>query len=183
LQCLAKTFVCNIFLRKLDCKETMRPGNKIRKMTFEEYNQMSMYRTKGFNRLTEGGNNYKLDSLAMKYNPAQGAPVVIEMMVGGSFMSNMMGQAVWRPSQNNYSMQADELTKTDYMAVVISSSPIDYNVMNKAINSAPGASYRAIVNSSNQVNGVNFTSEQTIGFNGKLEANSIVYVVMQIDKD
>lgn len=55
---------------------------------------MSMYRTKGFNRLTEGGNNYKVDMLAMKQNLAQGALVVIEMIFGGSFISNMMGQSV-----------------------------------------------------------------------------------------
>lgn len=71
----------------------------------QDYSQMSMYRTKGFNRLSEGANNYKVDMLAMKQNLAQGAPVVIGMMVGGSFMSNMMGKSVWRPTQNDYYQQ------------------------------------------------------------------------------
>lgn len=70
-----------------------------------DISQMAMYRTKGFNRLTEGGNNYKVDMLAIKQNLAQGAPVVIGMMVGGTFMSNMMGKSVWRPTQSDYYMQ------------------------------------------------------------------------------
>lgn len=71
----------------------------------QDYSKMAMYKVKGFNRLTEGGNDYKVDMLAIKQNLAQGAPVVIGMMVGGSFMSNMMGKAVWKPTQSDYYMQ------------------------------------------------------------------------------
>ena len=60
------------------------------------------YRTKGFNRLSKGGNNYETDLLAIKQNLAQGAPVVIGMMVGGTFMSNMRGKSLWTPSASDY---------------------------------------------------------------------------------
>lgn len=63
------------------------------------------FRIKGYNRLTVGSNNYKADVLAIKQNLAQGAPVVIGMMVGGSFMSRMLGQKVWYPGQSDYSMR------------------------------------------------------------------------------
>ncbi len=59
------------------------------------------YRTKGYNRLTYGANNYKIDLNGMKQSLAQGAPVVIGMMVGGTFMQGMMGQKVWRPTDRD----------------------------------------------------------------------------------
>lgn len=63
------------------------------------------FRIKGYNRLTVGASEYKPDIIAMKQNIAQGAPVVIGMMVGGSFMSRMVGQNVWYPTQSDYSMR------------------------------------------------------------------------------
>lgn len=63
------------------------------------------YKIKGFNRLTLGAENYTPDIEGIKQNLAQGAPVVIGMMVGGSFMSNMIGQDTWYPTQRDYSMQ------------------------------------------------------------------------------
>jgi hypothetical protein len=70
-------------------------------------NQISrarQFNIKGYNRLTLGASNYKPDVMAIKQNLAQGAPVVIGMMVGGTFMSRMVGQRVWYPSQRDYSM-------------------------------------------------------------------------------
>lgn len=63
------------------------------------------FRIKGYNRLSLGGSNYKTDLVAIKQNLAQGAPVVIGMMVGGSFMSRMLGQKLWRPTQSDYSQR------------------------------------------------------------------------------
>lgn len=63
------------------------------------------YKIKGFNRLSEGGEQYGPDIQGIKQNLAQGAPVVIGMMVGGSFMSRMVGQKVWYPTQGDYSMR------------------------------------------------------------------------------
>ncbi|MBK7871305.1 MAG: peptidase C1 [Saprospiraceae bacterium] len=63
------------------------------------------FRIKGYNRLTQGADEYAPDILAIKQNLAQGAPVVIGMMVGGSFMSRMLGQKMWYPTQSDYSMR------------------------------------------------------------------------------
>ena len=62
------------------------------------------YRTKGFNRLSKSGDDYKADMLAIKQNLAQGGPVVIGMMVGGSFMQSMLGKKVWIPEASDYNM-------------------------------------------------------------------------------
>jgi C1A family cysteine protease len=65
----------------------------------------AQYRIKGYDRLTLGANNYKTDIMGMKQHLAQGYPVVIGMMVGGSFMSNMVGRDTWQPSQRDYGMR------------------------------------------------------------------------------
>ncbi|MFZ1634645.1 MAG: C1 family peptidase [Chitinophagales bacterium] len=69
--------------------------------------QASQYKMTGFNRLTVGDSKgvgqEKIDQLAIKQNLAQGAPVVIGMMVGGTFMQPMMGQEVWHPTDNDMS--------------------------------------------------------------------------------
>lgn len=62
------------------------------------------YRMLGFTRLTDGDQVSKLDLYAIKEHLAKDAPVVIGMMVGGSFMQNMMGQDIWRPSDGDYNM-------------------------------------------------------------------------------
>lgn len=62
------------------------------------------FKIKGFNRLTVGANDYKPDIWAIKQNLAQGAPVVIGMQVGGTFMSRMLGQKAWIPSERDYAM-------------------------------------------------------------------------------
>jgi C1A family cysteine protease len=69
--------------------------------------QAGQYKMTGFNRLTQGDKsgvgNEKIDMVAIKQNLAQGAPVVIGMMVGGSFMQPMMGKDVWIPTENDLS--------------------------------------------------------------------------------
>jgi len=65
-------------------------------------NKAKQFKIKGYNRLTYGANNYKTDIDGMKQNLAQGAPVVIGMMVGGTFMQSMRGQKVWRPTRRDY---------------------------------------------------------------------------------
>ncbi len=69
-----------------------------------EMQEAQRYRIKGYNRLTYGAKNYKPDILAVKQNLAQGAPVVIGMQVGGSFMYEMRGKQVWHPNQRDYSL-------------------------------------------------------------------------------
>jgi hypothetical protein len=51
----------------------------------------------GFQRLTNGDNINAISVRAIKEHLAKNAPVVIGMMVGGSFMQEMMGQEVWHP--------------------------------------------------------------------------------------
>ena len=59
------------------------------------------YRMRGSNRLTVGDNTDKINLRAIKENLSQGAPVVIGMMVGGSYMQDMMGKDVWNPTQDD----------------------------------------------------------------------------------
>jgi predicted RecA/RadA family phage recombinase len=63
------------------------------------------YRIHGYDRLSVGASDYKTDLNGIKQHIAQGYPVVIGMMVGGSFMQNMMGQPLWQPSQRDYGMR------------------------------------------------------------------------------
>ncbi|MFT3885556.1 MAG: C1 family peptidase [Flavobacteriales bacterium] len=78
--------------------------------TEAERQQAQQYRIKGFQRLTLGGDNaagaasQKVDMVAMKQQLSQGSPVVIGMMVGGSFMQEMEGQDQWIPNQSDYRM-------------------------------------------------------------------------------
>jgi len=67
-----------------------------------EQQQASDFKIKGYNRLTKGGDKYDVDLLAIKQNIAQGAPVIIGMMVGGSFMQQMEGKDIWTPTQRDY---------------------------------------------------------------------------------
>ncbi|HNK85210.1 MAG TPA: C1 family peptidase [Flavobacteriales bacterium] len=63
------------------------------------------YRIKGFQRLSATDDpRSKVDMLAMKQQLDQGAPVVIGMMVGGSFMQEMEGQEKWYPNESDYQM-------------------------------------------------------------------------------
>jgi len=70
--------------------------------------QAAQFKMTGFNRLTQGDasgvGNEKPDLVAIKQNLAQGAPVVIGMMVGGSFMQPMMGKDVWIPTEDDLDM-------------------------------------------------------------------------------
>lgn len=63
--------------------------------------EAAQFKIKGFNRLSKDANKYEVDLLAIKQNLAQGAPVVIGMSVGGSFME-MMGQELWMPTDDDY---------------------------------------------------------------------------------
>ncbi|HVU55137.1 MAG TPA: C1 family peptidase [Puia sp.] len=62
------------------------------------------HRMRGFNRLTPGDRNNAIDLRAIKENISQGAPVVIGMMVGGSYMQDMMGKDLWEPNEEDKSL-------------------------------------------------------------------------------
>ncbi len=60
------------------------------------------FKTKGFQRLTNENMGKTYEMLAMKQNLAKGSPVIIGMMVGGSFMQNMLNKPAWIPTQEDY---------------------------------------------------------------------------------
>ncbi|HVZ56599.1 MAG TPA: C1 family peptidase [Chitinophagaceae bacterium] len=62
------------------------------------------YRMHGFNRLSQGDRTDVIDLNAIRQNLAQGAPVVVGMMVGPSFMKPMMGQDLWEPQPGDKSL-------------------------------------------------------------------------------
>lgn len=65
--------------------------------------EASQYRMLGFTRLTDGDKLGTIDLHAIKEHLAKDVPVVIGMMVGGSFMQDMMGKDIWHPTQDDYS--------------------------------------------------------------------------------
>jgi len=58
----------------------------------------------GYNRLTTSDDPNGINPRAIKEHLAKDAPVVIGMMVGGSFMQGMMGRKVWEPTQSDLRM-------------------------------------------------------------------------------
>ncbi len=63
------------------------------------------YKIKGFQRLSKSDDpNSGVDMLGMKQHLEKGSPVVIGMMVGGSFMQEMEGQERWLPTDRDYQM-------------------------------------------------------------------------------
>ncbi len=63
------------------------------------------YKIKGFQRLTNEQKGKAHEMLAMKQNLSKGSPIVIGMMVGGTFMTNMMGKESWIPTGGDYNQQ------------------------------------------------------------------------------
>jgi len=78
------------------------PSDCNRQPSGQHWNEALQHRMHGFNRLTETDNPNGLNIRAIKEHLAKDAPVVIGMMVGGSFMQEMMGQKVWHPTDDDY---------------------------------------------------------------------------------
>ncbi len=78
-----------------DCSQ--QPGSALKQ-------EAQQYKMLGFTRLTEGDNVNNLDLHAIKEHLSKNVPVVIGMMVGGSFMQDMMGQEVWHPTDDDLNM-------------------------------------------------------------------------------
>ena len=66
-------------------------------------NEASQNRMHGFTRLTDGESATGISIRAIKEHLAKDAPVVIGMMVGGSFMQPMMGKELWTPTDEDRS--------------------------------------------------------------------------------
>ena len=69
--------------------------------SYSQKSQASAFKILGYNRLSQGGYDYEVDIEGIRQNIAQGAPVVIGMQVGGSFMTQMYGQSDWRPTSSD----------------------------------------------------------------------------------
>jgi len=65
--------------------------------------EAQQYKMRGFNRLSLGDRNDKIDINAIRQNLSQGAPVVIGMMVGGTYMQPMAGKDLWEPTDDDRS--------------------------------------------------------------------------------
>ncbi|MBS1565792.1 MAG: peptidase C1A papain [Bacteroidetes bacterium] len=63
--------------------------------------EAQQYKMRGFNRLSLGDRNDKVDINAIRQNLSQGAPVVIGMMVGGTYMQEMKGRDLWEPTEDD----------------------------------------------------------------------------------
>ncbi len=64
--------------------------------------EAAQFKMKGANRLSISGDDYTIDVNAIRENLAHNAPVVIGMMVGGSFMQEMEGKGMWKPDGSDY---------------------------------------------------------------------------------
>lgn len=72
--------------------------------TASEKEEAQAFRIKGYQRLSYGGDDQRTDMLAIKQQLSQGSPVVIGMMVGGTFMQGMQGKDIWAPTRDDYRM-------------------------------------------------------------------------------
>ncbi len=67
------------------------------------YNKAAQNKLHGFTRLTDGESTEGINVRAVKEHLAKDAPVVIGMMVGGTFMQGMMGKEIWAPTDEDRS--------------------------------------------------------------------------------
>lgn len=78
------------------------PSDCTRQPSTQLWDAAAQHKMHGFNRLTETDDPNGLNIRAIKEHLAKDAPVVIGMMVGGSFMQDMLGQKVWHPTEDDY---------------------------------------------------------------------------------
>ncbi len=62
----------------------------------------SQFKIKGATRLSVDSDDFKVNVNAVREHLASGGPVVIGMMVGGSFMREMEGKSIWQPTRSDY---------------------------------------------------------------------------------
>lgn len=85
----------------------------------------------------------------------------------------------------DYSMQADNIGNKDFMAVVVSKKPIDFNELNNKINSSIGNSYLTKITETlkNQiVQNVSFKSSDRIEFETDVNDKNSVAIIIEVDK-
>jgi hypothetical protein len=85
-----------VFLSKFDYDDE----SCSKKPTASLISEAKNYKIRGYNRLSKGGRNYDVDIDAIKPYSAQGAPVIIAMMVPESFYSH--NTDLWTPRKSEY---------------------------------------------------------------------------------
>ncbi len=84
------------------------------------------------------------------------------------------------------SLEADNIGNKDFMAVVVTKSPIDYDALNAKINSQKGKSYKDMVNAAladASVAGISYQAVgSNIGFETALNGKNTAAVIIEIDK-
>ena len=83
-------------------------------------------------------------------------------------------------------MKADEIGNTDYIAVVVSKKPIEFNRFNASLNASRQSSYAAKLKAalgSERILGVNFKAGQTVAFDANTNGKNAVGMVIAIDKN
>ena len=87
---------------------------------------------------------------------------------------------------NDHSLVADNEGSKDYMAIVVSKTPVDYDKLNSLINNSGGISYQEKITKALQsqlIPNVTFNSNgETINANANTQGKSIMAVVLEIDK-
>lgn len=73
--------------------------------TSSQRSRAKQHTIRGYNRLSEDARSGQVDLLAIKQNLSQGSPVIIGMMVGGSFMKKMMGKSEWIPNKSDFAQK------------------------------------------------------------------------------
>jgi hypothetical protein len=86
----------------------------------------------------------------------------------------------------DHSLVADNIGNKDYMAIIVSKQPLDYNKLNTAISNASGATYQDKVMNviqSEMIQGARYnTSSSTINVACDTRGKNILAVVLEIDK-
>lgn len=70
-----------------------------------QVNRGAQFNIKGYQRLSRKDDDLRVDMLAVKQYLSQGSPVIIGMLVGGSFMQPMVGKDRWEPDASDYQQQ------------------------------------------------------------------------------
>ncbi|MEL6943596.1 MAG: C1 family peptidase, partial [Bacteroidota bacterium] len=87
---------------------------------------------------------------------------------------------------NDYSMVPDEIGNTDWMAMVVSKKPLDFQRLNRAINNSGKSTFAGKVSdalSSELVNNPKFTTPNgNVQFEGDVQSKNAVAVVIAVDK-
>ena len=84
----------------------------------------------------------------------------------------------------DYSMEVDNIGNKDYMAILVTKSPIDYKTLNASVNKQSG-SYEQKLRSAlgNKLkSNIQFNEGETIGFNTALSGEEAVLMVIEVNK-